>query len=86
MNFSETFTKFLSILLPFFVARVVFAVAFAGISVGQSMAFLPDYAKARHSADLILHLFTIKPLIDNYSKDGVKPVRNSIQIYIYWNQ
>ncbi|XP_030842345.1 ATP-binding cassette, sub-family B (MDR/TAP), member 4 isoform X3 [Strongylocentrotus purpuratus] len=55
------------------VFKVVFGVAFAGISVGQSLAFLPDYAKARHSADLMLHLFSIKPLIDNYSTDGAQP-------------
>ncbi|XP_054768746.2 ATP-dependent translocase ABCB1-like [Lytechinus pictus] len=55
------------------VFKVIFGVAFAGISVGQSMAFLPDYAKARHSADLILHLFNTKPLIDNYSTDGAHP-------------
>lgn len=54
--------------------RVVFGIAFAGISLGQASAFLPDYAKARHSANIILNLFATKPLIDNYSKSGLKPV------------
>eukprot|EP00057_Strongylocentrotus_purpuratus_P008762 XP_011663236.1 PREDICTED: multidrug resistance protein 1 [Strongylocentrotus purpuratus] len=55
------------------VFKVVFGIAFAGISLGQASAFLPDYAKARHSANVILNLFATKPLIDNYSKSGLKP-------------
>nr|XP_054768939.1 ATP-dependent translocase ABCB1-like [Lytechinus pictus] len=55
------------------VFKVIFGVAFAGISLGRAMALLPDYAKARHSAEIMLHLFAIKPLIDNYSTQGEKP-------------
>ncbi|XP_041479457.1 ATP-dependent translocase ABCB1-like [Lytechinus variegatus] len=55
------------------VFKVVFGIAFAGISLGQASAFLPDYAKARHSANIILNLFATKPLIDNYSKSGLRP-------------
>ncbi|XP_071479160.1 ATP-dependent translocase ABCB1-like [Diadema antillarum] len=62
-------------MLPDEVFKVVFGIAFAGISLGQSSAFLPDYAKARHSANLIMNLFATQPLIDNYSKEGLKPQR-----------
>ncbi|XP_072174900.1 ATP-dependent translocase ABCB1-like [Diadema setosum] len=62
------------------VFKVIFGVAFAGISVGQAMAFLPDYAKASHSANLLFHLFSTEPRIDNYSKAGAKPDKLSGEI------
>ncbi|XP_071479162.1 ATP-dependent translocase ABCB1-like [Diadema antillarum] len=55
------------------VFKVIFGLAFGGMSVGRAMALLPDYAKARHSADLLLHLFATEPLIDNYSTRGTTP-------------
>lgn len=54
--------------------RVVFGVAFAGVSLGQSSAFLPDFAKAKHSASLLINLFNTEPQIDNYSTQGKRPV------------
>ncbi|XP_071480566.1 ATP-dependent translocase ABCB1-like [Diadema antillarum] len=62
------------------VFKVFFGVAFAGISVGQAMAFLPDYAKAAHSANLLFHLFSTEPRIDNYSKAGTTPEKVSGEI------
>ena len=54
--------------------RVFFAISFAGVSLGQASAMLPDYAKAKYSAQLMLQLFNLQPTIDVYSKDGLKPV------------
>ncbi|XP_071841103.1 ATP-dependent translocase ABCB1-like isoform X2 [Apostichopus japonicus] len=55
------------------VFKVVFGVAFAGVSLGQSSAFLPDFAKAKHSASLLINLFNTEPQIDNYSTQGKRP-------------
>ena len=86
-NGSKSLHSFWATLYKFsFFSRVVFGVAFAGISLGRSMALLPDYAKARHSADLLLHLFTTRPLIDNYSQQGAKPVSTLFHNQSYNNQ
>nr|XP_006812790.1 PREDICTED: multidrug resistance protein 1-like [Saccoglossus kowalevskii] len=55
------------------VFKVFFAVSFAGMALGQSASFLPDYSKAKHSAGLIFKLFDTVPPIDIYSQDGMKP-------------
>ncbi|KAJ8021877.1 Multidrug resistance protein 1 [Holothuria leucospilota] len=60
-------------MMPDEVFKVVFGVAFAGVSLGQSTAFLPDFAKAKHSASLLIHMFNTEPKIDNYSTKGAQP-------------
>ena len=60
--------------LFFHLNRVFFAISFAGISLGQTSALLPDYAKAKHSAQLMIQLFNLEPRIDIYAESGIKPV------------
>jgi len=54
--------------------RVFFALSFSAHSVGHTMAFLQDYAKAKHSASLIFQLIEKPTEIDSQSNDGDKPV------------
>ena len=56
------------------VFRVIFAVMFGGVGVGQAGAFAPNYTKARLSANRIFFLLNREPLIDGYSEEGTKPV------------
>ena len=56
------------------VFRVIFAVMFGGVGVGQAGAFAPNYTKARLSANRIFFLLNRKPVIDGYSEEGTKPV------------
>lgn len=54
--------------------RVFFALSFSAHSIGHTMAFLQDYAKAKHSASIIFDLIEKPTEIDSESNDGVKPV------------
>ncbi|XP_053323209.1 ATP-binding cassette sub-family B member 5-like isoform X2 [Spea bombifrons] len=47
--------------------------AYGAISVGQTLSFAPDYAKAKSAASYLFHLFERKPVIDSYSQQGQKP-------------
>jgi len=58
---------------PSAVYRVFFALSFSAHSVGHTMAFLQDYAKAKHSASLIFQLIEKPTEIDSQSNDGDKP-------------
>ncbi|VVC36193.1 Hypothetical protein CINCED_3A013935 [Cinara cedri] len=58
---------------PSAVYRVFFALSFSAHSVGHTMAFLQDYAKAKHSASLIFQLIEKPTEIDSQSKEGDKP-------------
>ncbi|XP_022171475.1 multidrug resistance protein 1B-like isoform X2 [Myzus persicae] len=58
---------------PSAVYRVFFALSFSAHSVGHTMAFLQDYAKAKQSASLIFQLIEKPTEIDSQSKDGDKP-------------
>ncbi|XP_019363912.1 PREDICTED: multidrug resistance protein 1 [Gavialis gangeticus] len=49
------------------------AVVFGAMALGQSSSFTPDYAKAKMSAAHMFMLFERVPLIDGYSKEGLKP-------------
>ncbi|KAM9308184.1 ATP-binding cassette sub-family B member 5-like [Gastrophryne carolinensis] len=46
--------------------------AYGAISVGQSMSFAPDYAKAKSAASHLFALFNKQPAIDSYSEQGEK--------------
>uniref|UniRef100_A0A7M4F350 ATP binding cassette subfamily B member 1 n=1 Tax=Crocodylus porosus TaxID=8502 RepID=A0A7M4F350_CROPO len=50
------------------------AVVFGAMALGQSSSFTPDYAKAKMSAAHMFMLFERVPIIDGYSKEGLKPV------------
>jgi ABC-type multidrug transport system fused ATPase/permease subunit len=56
------------------VFRVFMAVIFGALSVGQASSFAPNYAKAKLSANRIFAILDRKPVIDNYSEEGEKPV------------
>ncbi|XP_060852924.1 ATP-dependent translocase ABCB1-like isoform X2 [Rhopalosiphum padi] len=58
---------------PSAVYRVFFALSFSAHSVGHTMAFLQDYAKAKHSASLIFQLIEKPTEIDSQSDDGENP-------------
>ncbi|XP_074654241.1 ATP-dependent translocase ABCB1-like [Tubulanus polymorphus] len=55
---------------PTNVYKVFFAVAFAGLSVGQASSMLPDYSKAKLAAGMIIKVLDTQPKIDNTSEDG----------------
>ena len=50
--------------------RVVAMLLFGAMGVGETMAFAPDYAKARTSAAKLFTLFDRVPPIDVASNDG----------------
>ena len=58
-----------------FSTRVIMAIIFSAMSVGQASSFAPDYGKAKISAGKILALFDRTPAIDNSNTEGEKPVR-----------
>lgn len=57
--------------------RVFGAVIFGAFSLGRESQFAPDYGKAKMSAARIFNLLARQPLIDNYSMEGLKPVRST---------
>ncbi|OQV23113.1 Multidrug resistance protein 1 [Hypsibius exemplaris] len=54
------------------VFRVFFGISFVAMVFGQMSTMLPDYAKARISAGLILKMMNQEPRIDCFSSDGLK--------------
>ena len=67
------------------VFRVLFALIFGAVAVGQASAFAPNVAKATVSTNRIFSLLDRKPLIDNYSTEGQKLVRTKMQLYCCCN-
>lgn len=59
---------------PTDVYRVFFALAFCAASVGQTSAYLQDYAKAKLAASLMFQLIDKKPDIDCSTTLGIRPV------------
>ncbi|KAM5157179.1 ATP-binding cassette sub-family B member 5-like [Mantella aurantiaca] len=60
MNFEE-------VLLVFVI------LTYGAVSVGQTLSFAPDYAKAKSAASHLFALFNREPAIDSYSLHGLKP-------------
>ncbi|XP_053570108.1 ATP-binding cassette sub-family B member 5 [Bombina bombina] len=53
---------------------LVFSIlTYAAISVGNTLSFAPDYAKAKSAASYLFNLFEREPPIDSYSQEGEKP-------------
>ncbi|XP_075683429.1 ATP-binding cassette sub-family B member 5-like isoform X1 [Rhinoderma darwinii] len=46
---------------------------YGAITVGQTLSFAPDYAKAKSAASHLFSLFNTEPSIDSYSMEGQKP-------------
>ena len=57
------------------VFRVLFALVFGALAIGQASAFAPNYTKAKLSTHHIFSLLYRRPIIDNYSTDGKELVR-----------
>nr|CAB3219614.1 multidrug resistance protein 1-like [Phallusia mammillata] len=55
------------------VFKVLTAVIFGAMAVGQNSSFAPDYAEAKVSASRMFLLFEREPPIDAYSDSGHKP-------------
>ncbi|GFR58639.1 multidrug resistance protein 1 [Elysia marginata] len=53
--------------------RVMGCLIFSTTQLGRSVAFAPDFSKARNAAAYIFHLHDKTPPIDAYSKEGNKP-------------
>ncbi|XP_063309202.1 LOW QUALITY PROTEIN: ATP-binding cassette sub-family B member 5 [Pelobates fuscus] len=47
--------------------------AYGAVSVGQTLSFAPDYAKAKSAASYLFDLFETEPVIDSFSHQGQKP-------------
>lgn len=58
---------------PTDVYRVFFALAFCAASVGQTSAYLQDYAKAKLASSLMFQLIDRKPDIDCSAATGIRP-------------
>ncbi|KAM3928003.1 ATP-binding cassette sub-family B member 5-like [Leptodactylus fuscus] len=48
-------------------------ITYGAITVGQTLSFAPDYAKAKSAASHLFSLFYTAPSIDSYSMEGQKP-------------
>ncbi|XP_018431832.1 PREDICTED: ATP-binding cassette sub-family B member 5 isoform X1 [Nanorana parkeri] len=46
--------------------------AYGAITIGQTLSFAPDYAKAKSAASHLFVLFNSQPAIDSYSEQGQK--------------
>lgn len=54
--------------------RVVAVVIFGAMGIGETIAFAPDYTKARVAASKLFSLFDRTPPIDVSNQGGEKPV------------
>ncbi|GAB5568501.1 phosphatidylcholine translocator ABCB4 isoform X1 [Prionailurus iriomotensis] len=55
------------------VILVFTAIVFGAVALGHASSFAPDYAKSKLSAAHLFMLLERQPLIDSYSKEGLKP-------------
>ncbi|XP_063678804.1 ATP-dependent translocase ABCB1-like [Bolinopsis microptera] len=53
--------------------KVFSGIVFSAMSVGQTMAMLPDYGKAKAGAFKLFKLIKEPPIIDAYTEKGIKP-------------
>lgn len=59
----------------FLCPRVISAVLYGAMAVGEANSFAPNYAKAKMSASHLMMLLKREPAIDNLSQHGESPVR-----------
>lgn len=57
-----------------FLARVISAVLYGAMAVGEANTFAPNFAKAKISAAHLMMLIRKEPAIDNLSENGQSPV------------
>ncbi|XP_072009924.1 ATP-binding cassette sub-family B member 5-like [Engystomops pustulosus] len=60
-------------MIPEDVFLVFSCLTYGAITVGQTLSFAPDYAKAKSAASHLFHLFNTEPSIDSYSEEGQQP-------------
>ena len=53
---------------------VFLALVFGALGIGQAASFAPNYTKAKASAKRIYALLDRRPVMDNFSEDGLVPV------------
>lgn len=53
---------------------VLGAIVFSAITLGESLASVPDYNKARLAAARVFELLDVVPSIDSSHKGGLQPV------------
>lgn len=59
--------------------RVVSAIIYGAMAVGEANSFTPNYAKAKMSASHVKMLMDRVPAIDNASEEGEQPVRQALK-------
>ena len=64
------------------VCRVFIAICAGGVEIGRVNAAAPEYSKAKVAAAKLFALFDRESLINPFSTQGKKPVRNKTMIYI----
>jgi hypothetical protein len=57
--------------------RVFTAIIYSAVYLGRESQYAPDYGKAKMAAGRVLACLTQKPVIDNYSTEGLKPVSHN---------
>jgi len=66
---------------------VFIALIFGSLALGQAGSFETGVAKAKRSARRLFAIMDRHPVIDNYSEDGLKPVREkdlyTLAMYVY---
>lgn len=62
--------------------RVISAIIFSAMAVGQTSSFAPDYGKAKQAAAKMFQLFDREPAIDNTDVTGPMPVSNCKELFL----
>ncbi|KAL3994753.1 ABC transporter transmembrane region family protein [Acanthocheilonema viteae] len=66
---------------PYNIFQVIEALNVASFTVLAAASFLPEYIRARISANLTFHIKNYVPLIDNLSENGIQqPLKGNIQL------
>ena len=66
------------VFIPLLPSRVFTAIVFGAVALGHASSFAPDYAKSKLSAAHLFMLLERQPLIDSYSKEGLRPVSSPL--------
>lgn len=65
-----------------FLARVISAILYGAMAVGEANSFTPNFAKAKLSAAHLMMLIHKESAIDNLSENGQSPVRYTHLLFI----
>ena len=56
--------------------RVFSGIVFSAMTIGETMSLLPDYGKAKAGAFKLFKLIKEPPIIDAYTKKGMKVIKS----------